>query len=258
MFWSKKSPLDADDEAWQLACWRWLLDHIGGAAVLRARPLILPTEAFFARPRAAGHAAAVAWFEQVAAHFGLDPARFVLEAKDEGIDPVLGPMQVVVDAPGGPAGTFSMGGSGAMTISHDARLVAQPMKLIATLAHEICHPLLLSIPEEPPGGAEMEEFATDLAATFFGFGIFNANTAAMFRQYSDSSTGTQGWSIERQGYLAPAERAFALALFVHGRHEETRAAREHLERGALAYFDKAARYLAARPGIVAELIAEPG
>lgn len=253
MFWSVTSPLEADDEEWQLACWRWLLENFGGAATARARPLILPTGAFFRHPKAEGHAAALDWFAQVAGHFGIDANDFDLVAQDEAVDPVVGPMQVVVNAPASPAGTFSMAESGRLTISYDRRLLAQPMQLIATLAHELSHPLLLSVPEEPPGGAEMEEFATDLAVTFFGFGIFNSNTAAMFRQFSDAGTGTQGWSMDRQGYLSPAERAFALALFVHGRAEDERQARDHLEPGPLAYFKKAAKYLAAHPHIVLDL-----
>ncbi|TKB24058.1 MAG: hypothetical protein E5W69_08365, partial [Mesorhizobium sp.] len=150
----------------------------------------------------------------MAAYFDIDAARFNLVPQEDSIDPVFGPLQVLQNAPREPAGTFSVSLGGAMTITYNPAIVPKPMKLITTFAHEICHPLLLSVSEEPPGGSEMEEFATDLAATFFGFGIFNSNTAASFTQYRDTATGTQGWSFERQGYLSPAERAFALALFI--------------------------------------------
>ena len=60
--------------------------------------------------------------------------------------------------------------------------------LITTLAHEICHPILLNIPTEPPGGGDMEEFATDLAMIFFGFGIFGGNSSFQFRQFNNFET----------------------------------------------------------------------
>ena len=255
MFWRTSSPLDADDEEWQLECWAWLLRHFGGVDALRKRSLILPTSAFFSRPDGNGHAIAAHYFAQVARYFEVDPTRFDLVAQDHSIDPVFGPLQVLKGAPQDPAGTFSMSPSGTMKITYNPAIVQKPMKLIATFAHEICHPLLLFLPEEPPGGAEMEEFATDLAVTFFGFGIFNSNTAASFNQYRDTATGTQGWSFERQGYLSPAERAFALALFMQLRGQEAREAAEHLESGPLAYFQKAAKYLARTPSVASDLLA---
>ncbi len=258
MFWRTTSPLEADDEDWQLECWRWLLEHFGGVDAWRRRPLILPTRDFFDVPETDGHAAALDWFEQVADWFGLDPAQFDLVAQDEAIDPVLGPLQIVADAPGDPAGTFSVGDGGRLAISYSRSLIARPMRLIATLAHELCHPLLLALPEEPPGGAEMEEFATDLAVTFFGFGVFSSNAGAAVRQFSDEATGTVGWSMDALGYLSPAERAFALALFLLERPEDQRAVRGHLDDGALAYYAKAQKYLNANRGAATKLIAQGG
>lgn len=258
MFWRTNSPLDADDEEWQLECWAWLLRHFGGAEALRKRPLFLPTDAFFSRPDQNGPLAAVHYFKQVAKYLAVDPARFDLVAQEHSINPVFGPLQVLQGAPQDPAGTFSMSRGGGMKITYDPAIVHRPMKLIATFAHEICHPLLLSVPEEPPGGAEMEEFATDLAVTFFGFGVFNSNTAASFNQYRDTATGTQGWSFERQGYLSPAERAFALALFMQMRGQESRVAAGHLESGPLAYFQKATKYLSRMPSIASDLLAARG
>lgn len=253
MFWRTRSPLEVDDEEWQLECWHWLLQNFGGLTALRERQLVLPTYAFFEPAPKAGHAAAVHYFRQTCAYFDVDPDGFLLEPQAEEIDPVLGPMQIVAGIDQGPAGTFSVGDGNRLLITYSPKLTGKPMQLIATFAHEICHPLLLETAEPPPGGDDMEEFATDLAMTFFGFGVFNANTAATFRQFSDAGTGTQGWSFERQGYLSPAERAFALALFMQLRGESANMAESHLEAGAAAYFRKSAKYLASRPSIASEL-----
>jgi hypothetical protein len=47
-------------------------------------------------------------------------------------------------------------------------------------------------------------------------------------------------------------------LFVHGRPQDDRWARNHLESGPLAYFKKATKYLAANPDLVADIVAESG
>lgn len=96
----------------------------------------------------------------------------------------------------------------------------------------------------------MEEFATDLAVTFFGFGIFDANEASRFTAYSDAGTGAQGWAFEGGGYLSPAERAFALAMFLALKTENSSAVLEHLDSGPMAYFRKAEKYLAANPDLI--------
>lgn len=252
MFWRPRSPLDADDEAWILECWGWLNEHFPRPAGGERRPLVLPTRDFFTPARGEDRTVAAACFGQVARLFGLDPAAFDLVEQDASVNPVLGPLQIVQHAPAAPAGTFTTGQGGRLIVSYDPALVARPIHLIATFAHEICHPLLLSIDEAPPGGEDMEEFATDLAVTFFGFGVFNCNSASSFRGYRDAATGTEGWSFERLGYLSPAERAFALALFVHSTPSQAESARAHLEPGPLAYFRKARRYLADNPTVTAD------
>ncbi|TLU67496.1 hypothetical protein FE810_00640 [Thalassotalea litorea] len=84
--------------------------------------------------------------------------------------------------------------------------------MIATFAHELAHYLTASAKQEPPGGWENWEFATDITATFLGFGVFMANSAFNFRQYTDSDS--QGWQASRNGYLTEAEHVFSLALFI--------------------------------------------
>ncbi|REL29586.1 hypothetical protein [Thalassotalea euphylliae] len=86
------------------------------------------------------------------------------------------------------------------------------MQLVATLAHELAHYLTATAKDEPPGGWENWEFATDIAATFMGFGIFMANSAFNFSQYADADS--QGWKSGRSGYLSENEHIYALAIFL--------------------------------------------
>ena len=252
MFWRAKSPLDPGDEAWQLECWAWLLRNLGGVGLLRATALVLPTRDFFRPLTSTGHAFAAEVLDQVAAYFGFEPGDFRLVAQASSINPQVGAFAIVQNAPASPLGTFSHDDDHA-TITYDPRLVERPGALIATLAHELCHARLLPVATPPPGGWEMEEFATDLAAAFFGFGVFSANEASRFEAFSDQGGGTQGWRFSGGGYLSPAERAFALAMFLALTKRKPDQARPHLEGAAAAYFNKAVKYLAAHPSIAANL-----
>jgi hypothetical protein len=252
MFWRPKSPIDPDDEDWQLECWRWLLKNHGGVSALAQRTLVLPTQEYFQWPRLSGSALAENVFEQVARYAGVDASDFELAAQAESVNPVLAPLQVVMNAPVDAAGTFSIKGN-RMQITYNPDLLKSPMKLIATFAHEISHPLLLEIAGDPPGGPDMEEFATDLAVIFFGFGVISVNTTSNFVGFRDDATGTQGWRFDGLGYLSLAERTFALAVFLALADRDGVQVLPYLESGPAAYFKKALKYVAANHSMIASL-----
>ncbi len=181
-------------------------------------------------------------FAQVARCFGVNPKAFDIEVQDADVDPNIAPLGVVQNAPQGPLGTYQPDRNRHL-VTVNPKTLKNLEQLISTLAHEICHPILLAIPEEPPGGSDMEEFATDLAMVFFGFGIFGANNALVHNQYRDEATGTQGWSISRSGYLTQNEWGYALAiktlLMPHTEDDGS----SHLVGGALVNYRKNLKYL---------------
>ena len=94
--------------------------------------------------------------------------------------------------------------------------VNDPMSVVATLAHELCHFHLLGgrriAPDEPD-----HEPLTDLAVIYFGFGVFAAN--ASFRSRSYSYGQWHYTSMKRQGYLPPPVLGYGLALYAWLREE---------------------------------------
>ena len=112
--------------------------------------------------------------------------------------------------------------------------------IISTFAHELCHVMLL-------GGSKVErdesdmELLTDLATIFFGFGIFTANSAIRFAQYSNG--GGYGWSTRRQGYMPQEMIGYSLALFADRRQESRPTWTKYLNVDVLTYFKKSAHFL---------------
>ncbi|MEM7700663.1 MAG: hypothetical protein AAF251_01875 [Pseudomonadota bacterium] len=106
-------------------------------------------------------------------------------------------------------GTFSVEGN-TPVIRYTPDLLQNPVGLAATFAHELAH-LVIHTLGVPPGGEALEEHATDCTAVYLGFGVFLANSARHFSQFSDG--GYQGWSSSTSGYLSENALVTALAIF---------------------------------------------
>jgi hypothetical protein len=242
MFWSAKPTIDADDEEWQLAAWRWLLDSLGGKAGLKNLPSKYPRQADFPRSGLSGHEHVVFVFAHICQLLSLDATSFELLSQEESIDPHLGHLAVVQNVPRDPAGTYRSDGNRHL-ITYDPASARDLEQLIAVLIHELCHPLLFSIPTAPPGGPDNEEFATDLATVFLGFGVFGGNQSFQFSQFRDDASGTQGWSTRRIGYLTQNEWGFALAVRAQLTGEDSGLIERYGSSGLYANFKKNYRYL---------------
>ncbi|MEM7216099.1 MAG: hypothetical protein AAF423_11200 [Pseudomonadota bacterium] len=210
MFFQAKPTIADDDLDWQLDCWQWLLENLGGVDALRSYQTVLPSHEYFIKSGKKGHEHALHVFSEVCSYFRINPEQFQLVQQEEELDPVMGPLHVVQNLPQGPLGTYSMDEVQRHAISYSPKILSDLEQLIATFAHEVCHPILLSFSEQPPGGNEAEEFATDLAVVFHGFGIFGGNGSFKFQQFTNHDN--QGWSFNRNGYLTQNEWGFAIAL----------------------------------------------
>ena len=135
-----------------------------------------------------------------------------LKAQEDDIETRVAPTLSIQNAPQNPNGTFELSESDKIVITYNPALVHSPTQLVATLAHELGHYLTATSPEPPPGGWENWEFATDITATFLGFGVFMANSAFNFQQFTE--VDSQGWEYNRSGYLSESEHVYALAIFL--------------------------------------------
>lgn len=254
MLWGLKryGLLGKDDEEWQLDCWAWLIENLGGIEAFRETPLIVPTTEFFRRPTNEDEPAEH-YFSEIVRLTGMGDWPFELVRQDNPIDPKLGPLAVVQNIRNDPAGTFRMDSHNEILISYSPDLVDRPEDLVTTFVHEISHAVVLSIGAEPPGGWNCEEFATDLTVAFLGFGVFGANSAFRFSQFTDNATGSQGWSYRRSGYLTQPEWCFALAVFLILTDQDPGTALRFLNDGPAASLRKSLKYLKKHPECIEEI-----
>ncbi len=253
MFWKLKSTLDRDDEEWQLLSWGWMLRNLGDPESLRYYQTALPTHAHFAPSGLKGHAHALFVFNQVIDRFGLSSSVFDLVAQGKEINPVVGKIAIVKNAPVNPLGTYSrLENMNRHQVTYSPSLLSDLEAMIATFSHEICHSILPTVREELPGGFETEEFATDLATIFYGFGIFGGNNAFKSKAFTDAATGMQGWQTSRAGYLTQNEWGFGLAVRTLLLREKESDLLRHLDTGLSINYRKNLRYLRKNPKLFEE------
>jgi len=208
----KKQLLSDEDTFFQIETYRWLLTYFGGDDFYNDTNLILPTKEFFPSNVNSPSEAAKDTFERVKSYAGLEKWPCSLEVQEEDPNVIVGDTLIVQNVEHGPSGTFSLNENNEAVISYNPKLASNPVQMVATFAHELAHYLTSTAPEPPPGGWDNWEFATDIAGTFLGFGIFLANSVFNFQQYS--SAGVQGWSTSGGGYLSESEHSYSLAIFL--------------------------------------------
>jgi hypothetical protein len=170
---------------------------------------------------------------------GIDPARVRLEYGDSGADHELSAYVPVHTESTGYAGLHEAHvDSSLVTVSDD--LLDHPMALVATLAHELGHVLLLGerrIPADQPD----HEPLTDLLTVFFGLGIFGANAAF---DYSRDTRGQYSYTrSSRLGYLTEPMYGYALALYAWRRGEADPSWARYLDTNPRACLRQGVRYL---------------
>jgi len=124
--------------------------------------VIKPTEEFFPYGGNTQAELAESIFRQVKQHSGMSdwPCRLQAQKADPSV--IVAPTVVLQGAPSSPLGSFTCDSEKEeIIITYNPASVSNPMSLIATFAHELAHYLTGTFQEEPPGGWENWEYATD-------------------------------------------------------------------------------------------------
>lgn len=202
-------PVDPDTKLWIEERMLWLARTFG-VQVFRDAHVLLPVVEDFPESYEGMPADVEPMLQQLCNRMGIDRTRIQL-------DFYTGerPGYVQTDEHS-PAGMYIEGEAG-IEIWIDRDLLVDPLSIVATLAHELGHVLLLAdgkISAEAPD----HEPLTDLLTVFFGLGVITSN--AVIRESHFSSGMESSWKIARYGYLTGPMYAYALALFALCREEK--------------------------------------
>ncbi|GMR06926.1 MAG: hypothetical protein BMS9Abin25_1565 [Gammaproteobacteria bacterium] len=246
---TRKSLLGPETTQWLWATFAWALKNFGTNHFYEDAILVTPTHEHFPDRANNPDDGANKTFERVKQFAGMGNWRCELEPQENDVNNVVAPTLVVQGVPKNPAGTFSVdtygdGKTEKFVITYNPDQLQYPEALVATFAHELAHYLAIGLgaDEPPPGGENYWEHATDLLAVVMGFGIFQANSAFIFQQFT--SVDSQGWSTQQLGYLSESELTYALAIFSVLKNIDNDQILPHLDPHLRSFFKKARKEIA--------------
>jgi len=234
-------PVSDEDRAWVDHSFVRLGVLLGAERMLKAR-VFLPTPQDFPDRYDGSDDALKAMFARVAHGLQVDPEGVVVDMFDDATETTRSLVPFGSSAGAGPGGLYLHAPTEKAHIAVRRSQLKDPLSLVAVLAHELCHVILLRPGLIERDAADMEPL-NDLATVFLGFGVFNANAAFQFRQFTE--TGRQGWSTSRLGYLSEEVFAYALARFAFERAETKPAWTKHLSGNIAPHFRKSLTWLQA-------------
>ena len=211
-----KLPIDAELRVWADRSFVRLGQLLGADRMLKGE-VILPTPEHFPDPYDQSEESLKHMVGRVAAAMQVDARSFDVELFQS--DYEVSRKLVPFFHGGSPdaSGFYFHAPEERQKIAVNAAEMKDPIALVATIAHEIGHIILLR-----PGLVQRDEQdmepLTDLLTIFFGFGIFTANSAFRFKQFTNNYS--QGWSTKRLGYLPEPMLGYALARFAFERDEK--------------------------------------
>lgn len=231
-------PVDAATREWLDDRWLWLERQFGVERVRDAQ-VILPRHEFFPDPYRGTEEDARRMLDRVCGYMDLDPCCIRMSLYDDQ-SPLAG--HPMFDGQWrGTAGLYYAEG-GKFCVWIEAANLADPLRMIATMAHELGHVHLLGhgrISVE----AEDHEPLTDLLTVFFGLGVLTAN--AVIREETWRDGQYSGWKITRNGYLSMTTYGYALARFARSRGEDGANWSRELRPDVRAAFRQGIRFLSA-------------
>ncbi|MEL7270374.1 MAG: hypothetical protein AAGL34_12435 [Bacteroidota bacterium] len=238
MFWirKKKLPITKADQIWVEDSLQWLRTELGEELFMKIET-VTPTSDFYDRTFDGTEDDARFILERTKELMGLKKTRVKLRFfSDSPIEMADGTVLTTpADIEGkwnSAAGTFEQK-RGKTIISIERRQLKNPISLIATIAHELTHEILLGQNRID----ENDEYLTDLTAIAYGFGIFIGNSRFEF-----SASGF-GWQSSGQGYLPEQVIAYAMASLSKKRNEKTDYT-QFLDKSLKKYFDQSSAWLA--------------
>lgn len=244
-WFSPKCPVDAETKEWIESAFDWLIDELG-IDTLRSVEVILPTDDFFPDVYDGSRAAIDAMVNRICVYMDVDHKLVDLRYFENDDGGRVHPLANAGSEGRHAIGTYQLGRNGRYKISLDTSQVRDPQTLVATIAHELGHVILLGENRLDPDYTDHEPM-TDLLTVFYGLGIFSANSSFVFEQWTNAQF--QGWRASGSGYLSEEMYGYALAMFAFIRKEQNPDWAEYLNTNVRSYFRSASKYIASAEDI---------
>lgn len=235
-----KLPVTDEERLWVDEGFRRLNRMLGSSRLQNAK-VILPTDEYFPDPWDASEAALNALFLRVCDYMGVSPGKVELAIIPDTSELLEALPAYSMRGGNDPAG-LHYGGDGEERplVAVRNSLLKDPLSVVATLAHELGHVILLDGGHLKRDAEDMEPL-TDLVTVYLGLGVFTANASRNFRKFQDDRR--EGWSMSRLGYLPETVFGYALARFAKERGENQPAWAEYLSTNLNTWFRKSAKWL---------------
>jgi len=235
-----KLPITQDQKRWVDSSFLRLASLVGAHRLLQAT-VVLPTPEHFPDPYDRSEAALQRMFYRVANGMQVNPAEVDVTLFLTGDEMTRGLTPFYSSKSSEAGGLYHHNPTARPHISINEAQLKDPVALVAVLAHELGHIILLRPGLVDRNDPEMEPL-NDLLTVFVGFGIFTANSAFRFEQHRYSTS--QGWSASRLGYLSEEVLGYALARFAFERGEGKPAWISFLTTNIASYMKRSAAWLA--------------
>ena len=220
-------PICTSEKVWCESRLSWLVKRLG-AERMKEAIVIEPTDEFFPEPYREHQEDVQRIFKYVCEWMQIDRDRVVCEVHDE----------IKEEGADDPLGLYVAGRPARILVRRSQ--ISDPESLVATIAHELAHELLLGGGHLTDNNEDLERL-TDLTTLFCGLGIFGANSA--LRETTVREGNTSFWSIQKQGYLPLRMYGYGMSLFCWARGERHPAWAEHLRLDARAPMLAGLKYL---------------
>ena len=241
MFWNKKKklPITQEDKNWVDEDLKWLRNEFGVDHFMEIRT-VTPTKDFYDRTFDGTEKDAEFILQRTMELMDIRDIDIKLEFfSDQPIEMGDGTMlSTPADINGSwksASGTYQQT-EDEITISIEIGQLKKTISLIATIAHELAHLILLGENRIK----ENDEFLTDLTAITYGFGIFIGNSRFNFSSFS--TNGGFGWQSSSQGYLPEQIIAYAMAWLYVERCEKNDYTK-YLNKSMNKYFKQSVEYM---------------
>jgi hypothetical protein len=239
MAWWRRAqcPVRPVEQEWIEQSMQWFTEQFGRH---RSRAeVVLPTDDFFPGTYRGTRRDVRVVLERLCAHMGIDPGRVRLEHDASEVSHEMSVHVPIHTEWTGAAGHHRVHAGRSVIGIHDDQ-AARPMALVATIAHELGHVLLLA-DGRISADQEDHEPLTDLLTIFFGLGIFTANAAV---EHTREARGAYSYTAtSRLGYLTEPMYGYGLARYAWLRGEADPHWARYVDTNPRTFLKRGLRYL---------------